>query len=125
VIIKDDVFIGSNITIVKGSFKNRSTYIGRGTMIAHGTMIGHGVKIGPNNHFANNVSVAGSVMTGKNCFFGSGSVIRPHIKIASDTIVGAGAVVVNNFDQETGIVLVGNPARVLKNIKKSYSGVPK
>ena len=124
VIIEDDVFIGSNITIVRGAFSNSNTIIGKGSMLAHGTMIGHGAIIGPKNHFANNVSIAGSVVTGENCFFGSGSVVRPHVKIASDTIVGAGAVVVNNYDKNLFIILVGNPARVLESDKKSHSGVP-
>ena len=42
VIIEDDVFIGSGVTIVRGAFENKSTVIGRNTMMAHGTMIGHG-----------------------------------------------------------------------------------
>ena len=124
VIIEDDVFIGSNITIVRGSFTNSNTIIGKGSMLAHGTMIGHGAKIGPGSHFANNVSIAGSVESGSNCFFGSGSILRPHVKIANDTIVGAGAVVVNDFNQIPGLVLVGNPARPLAKKKNSYAGVP-
>lgn len=124
VIIENDVFIGSNITIVKGAFKNRSTIIGKGTMIAHGTMIGHGAIIGLYNHFANNVSIAGSVITGNNCFFGSGATIRPHIKLARDMIIGAGAVVVSNFDEEPGIILAGNPAKILRKKKRKYAGVP-
>jgi UDP-3-O-[3-hydroxymyristoyl] glucosamine N-acyltransferase len=124
VVVEDDVFIGSNVTIVKGPFFNRNTIIGKGTMIAHGTMIGHGSQIGPNNHFANNVSVAGSVMTGKNCFFGSGATIRPHIKLADDTVVGAGAVVVNDFIESPGLTIAGNPAKILKRKTSKLSGVP-
>jgi len=123
VIIEDNVFIGSNITIVKGTFPNRPTIIGNGTMISHGTMIGHGTVIGVRTHFANNVAIAGSVSIGENCFFGSGSVVRPHIKIPRDTIIGAGAVVVKNFTQ-TGQVLTGNPARPMDKKTDKVSGVP-
>jgi UDP-3-O-[3-hydroxymyristoyl] glucosamine N-acyltransferase len=123
VIIEDDVFIGSNITIVRGAFENKPTIIGKGTMMAHGTMIGHGSVIGEHNHFANNVSIAGSVTTGENCFFGSGSTVRPHIRLPRDTIVGAGAVVVKNFSQD-GLILIGNPARVMETKKVALSGVP-
>ncbi|MEO7839401.1 MAG: DapH/DapD/GlmU-related protein [Anaerolineales bacterium] len=123
VIIQDNVFIGSNITLVRGSFENKPTIIGRGTIMAHGTMIGHGTVIGERNHFANNVSIAGSVSTGENCFFGSGSIVRPGINIPNETIVGAGTVVVNDFLQE-GLVLVGNPAREMKGKKSKVSGVP-
>jgi UDP-3-O-[3-hydroxymyristoyl] glucosamine N-acyltransferase len=123
VIIEDNVFIGSNITVVRGAFENKPTIIGKETMIAHGTMIGHGAAIGERNHFANNVSIAGSVITGENCFFGSGSTVRPHIKLPKHTIVGAGAVVVKNYFQDN-LVLVGNPARVMTTNKTKLSGIP-
>ena len=123
VIIEDDVFIGSNITIVRGTFWNRPTVIGNRTMIAHGTMIGHGSIIGPGNHFANNVSIAGSVETGEDCFFGSGAVVRPHVKIPANTVMGAGAVLVKDY-HEVGLTLIGNPARKLEKTKDICSGVP-
>lgn len=123
VVIGDDVAIGSNISIVRGAFPNKPTVIGNGTMIAHGTMIGHGVVIGARNHFANNVSLAGSVSTGENCFFGSGAVARPHIKIAANTVVGAGAVMVKDVSEE-GQVWVGNPARPMTEAKRNLSGLP-
>ena len=123
VIIEENVFIGSNITIVRGAFENKPTVIGKDTMMAHGTMIGHGALIGTGNHFANSVSITGSVVTGENCFFGSGSIVRPHITIPKDTIVGAGAVVVKDFLLE-GLVLIGNPAREINGKKNKVSGVP-
>jgi UDP-3-O-[3-hydroxymyristoyl] glucosamine N-acyltransferase len=123
VIIEDNVIIGSNITIVRGTYPNKPTFVGEGTMISHGTMIGHGVVIGLRNHFANNVSLAGTVSTGNNCFFGSSAVVRPHISIAADTIIGAGAVVVKNVLEE-GQVLAGNPARPMSKNEKKPSGVP-
>ena len=123
VVIENNVFIGSNITIVRGAFENKPTVIGEETMIAHGTMIGHGAVIGERNHFANNVSIAGSVITGENCFFGSGSVVRPHIRLPRGTIVGAGAVVVKNYFQDE-LILVGNPARVMESKKDKLSGMP-
>jgi len=123
VILEDNVFIGANVTVVRGAFENIPTIIGQNCMIAHGSMIGHGTIIGANTHFANNVTIAGSVHIGESCFLGSGSTVRPHIEIPEGTIVGAGAVVVKNFD-ETGLTLIGNPARVMEQKKKVWSGVP-
>lgn len=123
VIIEDNVFIGANITIVRGPFENKPTIIGKETMMSHGTMIGHGSVVGACNHFANNVAIAGSVTTGENCFFGSGSIVRPHITLSNDIIVGAGAVVVKDFLQD-GAILIGTPARIMKSKKDTVSGVP-
>jgi len=122
-IIQDDAVLGSNITIVRGAFENTPTIIGFETMISHGTMIGHGVVIGDRCHLANNVSLAGSVKVENNCFLGSGVVVRPHITIPQDSIVGAGAVVVKNYSAN-GVVLAGNPAREMDKNKLAFSGVP-
>lgn len=121
-IIGNDCFIGSNVTIVRGSV-NESTIIGNGTLIAHGTKIGHGCYIGEGNHFANSVSLAGNVETGDRCFFGSGSVVRPMVKIVRDTTIGAGAVVVNNIEIPHGLA-VGVPAKIKHSDKQKLSGVP-
>lgn len=123
VVIEDYVTIGSNITIARGAFPNKPTVVGGGTMISHGTMFGHGVLIGPRNHFANNVSLAGTVSTGDSCFFGSGAVVRPHVSIAANTTIGAGAVVVKDVVEERQ-VLAGNPARPMGKSSKNLSGLP-
>ena len=123
VIVEDDVFIGSNVSVVRGAFQNLPTVIGCNTMISHGTMIGHGVIIGYSNHFANNVSIGGSVKTGKNCFFGSGASVRPHVSLGDDTTIGAGAVVVKDTI-DSGMTLVGCPAKGIQSTKKNQSGVP-
>jgi UDP-3-O-[3-hydroxymyristoyl] glucosamine N-acyltransferase len=116
-------FLGSDISVVRGSI-SEDTVIGDGTVVAHGTKIGHGCTVGPLNHFANNVSLAGNVVTGQRCFFGSGSVVRPMAQLCDDTTVGAGAVVVNNVT-EAGLVLMGVPAQAVKSAKTKLSGVPK
>lgn len=122
-IVGDNVYIGTNVTIVRGSV-NESTFIGDGTMIAHGTKIGHGCVIGRDNHFANSVSLAGNVETGLRVFFGSGAVVRPMVKIADDTVVGAGAVVVSNINQKNSLA-TGVPAIARPQEKQKLSGVPK
>lgn len=116
-----DVFLGSDVTVVRGSV-NETTRIGEGSVIAHGSKIGHGSQIGSECHFANNVSIAGNAVLGSQCFLGSGAIVRPQAKLAEGTIVGAGAVVVKNCDTPNQL-LVGNPAKVAE--KKALTGVPK
>jgi len=119
--IGDDCFIGTNVTIVRGSV-NENVEIGHHTLISHGTKIGHGVKIGPYCHFANNVSIAGSVTIGERCFLGSAAVVSSNIRLSENIIVGAGAVVVNNFN-ESGIVITGVPAKKQGPVSV-HKGVP-
>lgn len=50
---------------------------------------------------------------GKNCFIGARSIILPGVVIGDSCIVGAGSVVTKNID--SGSVVAGNPARVIKS----------
>lgn len=118
-----DCFLGSDVTVVRGSV-NESTTIGDGCVIAHGSKIGHGSQIGAECHFANNISIAGNVTLGKQCFLGSGAVVRPQTRLADRTVVGAGSVVVKHVE-EPGLVLMGVPAQPTKSSSGRMSGVPK
>jgi len=113
--------IGSNITIVRGS-ANEVTMIGDGVCMAHGTKIGHGCHIGRDVHFANNVSLGGSVSVHDRSFLGCGSTVSPRCKISATVILGAGACMTGSTC-EPG-VYVGVPARKIKEIDQSHSGVP-
>jgi UDP-3-O-[3-hydroxymyristoyl] glucosamine N-acyltransferase len=120
--IGDDCFIGTDVTVVRGSV-NEVTSLGNGCVVAHGTKIGHGCVIGAHVHFANNVSIAGNCRLGDRAFLSSASVLRPRIALARGVVVGAGAVVTRNVDLE-GVVVSGVPARLM-DTKASHSGVPK
>lgn len=122
VLIEENCFIGTNISIARGSL-NEFTYIGKNTVMAHGTKIGHGARIDEFCHFANNVSVAGSVRIGERCFLGSGSVISSNVRLCPGTIVGAGAVVTKDVDEDD-IIVAGVPARKIGSALGTHRGVP-
>ncbi|MCI8564997.1 MAG: sugar O-acetyltransferase [Lachnospiraceae bacterium] len=56
------------------------------------------------------------VHIGKNCWIGAGAIIVPGITIGDNVVVGAGSVVVK--DLPSGVVAVGNPCRVLREINE-------
>lgn len=123
VLIADECFIGSNITIARGALQD--TVIGRGCRIAHGSMIGHNCSFGEETFISNGVAVSGSVSTGRNCFLGSGSRYRPGIKLGNNITVGVGAVVIADFPDDD-LVLAGVPAKIIKTIGPGMklAGVP-
>lgn len=55
-----------------------------------------------------------SVRIGRNCWIGAGVVIVPGVTIGDNTVIGAGSVVTK--DIPSGVVAVGNPCRVLREI---------
>ncbi len=55
-----------------------------------------------------------SVRIGNNCWIGGGAVILPGVTIGDNTVIGAGSVVTK--DIPAGVVAVGNPCKVLREI---------
>jgi maltose O-acetyltransferase len=63
------------------------------------------------------------ITLGDNVWLGGGAVVCPGVAIGDDTVVGAGAVVTR--DLPSGVVAVGSPARVLREIgENDRVGVP-
>ena len=120
--VSDNVFIGSNVTIVRGSV-NENTVIGNNSLISHGTQIGHGVQIRHNTHIANNCALAGNVVIGYECFIGAGATISSQIKVSPKVTVGAGATISKNIEIE-GATYITMPARAIPSQDK-LNGVPK
>ena len=55
-----------------------------------------------------------AVHIGKNCWIGAGALIMPGVTIGDNTVIGAGSVVTR--DIPAGVVAVGNPCRVMREI---------
>nr|POE85575.1 putative maltose o-acetyltransferase [Quercus suber] len=60
--------------------------------------------------------IAGAITVGEGCFIGNNVLILPYRKIGNNAVVGAGAVVTKDVDANT--VVVGNPARVVRQIEE-------
>ena len=54
------------------------------------------------------------VRIGKNCWLGAGVIVMPGVTIGEGTVVGAGSIVTR--DLPAGVVAVGNPCRVIRQI---------
>lgn len=88
VIIGDDVTVGSNSSIDRGS--TGDTVIGDGVKLDNQIQIAHNVSIGDHTAVAACVGIAGSTKIGKHCQIGGGSGISGHIEIC-DYVGIAGA----------------------------------
>lgn len=110
VVIEDDVEIGANSTIVKGTFFD--TRIGKGTKIGHLTSIGHNVKVGNHVFIGTKVVICGSTIVGNYSYLAPGCCIRNKLNIGDNAFIGLGAVVIKDIDNN--LTVVGNPAKVLR-----------
>lgn len=55
-----------------------------------------------------------SIRIGNNCWIGAGAIILPGVTIGDNTVIGASSVVTK--DIPSGVVAVGNPCRVLREV---------
>jgi len=116
VIIEDDVEIGANVTIDRGSLGN--TIIKRGTKIDNLVHIAHNVVIGENSIIVAQVGIAGSTEVGKDVTIAGQVGITDHIKIGNNVIIGGKSGVTKSLNKG---VFSGYPARPHNLSKKIYS----
>lgn len=105
--IEDDVEIGANSTIDRGSIG--ATVIGRGSKLDNLVHIAHNVRIGPGCILTAQVGIAGSTSIGAGSQFGGQSGVIGHLEVAPGTRVAAKSGVMK--DVERGELLSGIPAR--------------
>lgn len=96
VTIGDDVEIGANTTIDRGTLED--TVIGNGVKLDNQIQIAHNVKIGDHTAIAACVGVAGSAVIGAHCQIGGAAGILGHLSIADGTIVGPMSLVMSSLD---------------------------
>ncbi len=111
VIIGNNVEIGCNNTIDRGSLSN--TVIGDGTFLDNQVHIAHNVKIGKNCIITAQVGFAGSSSLGNNVMIGGQAGISGHLTIGDNVQIGGGSGVIKNIPSNTKVM--GYPA---KNIRK-------
>ncbi|MFG1525556.1 acyltransferase [Halobacteriovorax sp. RZ-3] len=108
--IENDVVIGNNVTVKSGVY------------IWDGIRIEDNVFIGPNVTFTNDLFPRSKVYPDEfkvTCIkngasIGANATILPGITIGEGAMIGAGSVVTKDVPDNT--VVVGNPAKILRNI---------
>ena len=110
VIIEDDVDIGANTTIDRGS--GPDTVIGARTKIDNLVQIAHNVKIGRNCLVVSQVGISGSTEIGDFVMLGGKAGLAGHLRIGSGARVAAKGGVMG--DIEAGATVGGFPARPMK-----------
>lgn len=106
VMIGDDVEIGSNATIDRGTYD--STTIGDGTKIDNLVMIGHNCQIGKHNLLCAQVGIAGSTITGDYVVMAGQVGVGDHLKIGQRSTIAAQSGVMHDLDGDQ--VYLGAPA---------------
>ncbi len=119
--VEDDVEIGANATIDRGTYG--PTTIGCGTKIDNLVMIAHNCQIGATNMICSQVGVAGSTSTGSWVVMAGQCGVRDHVHIGEGAVLGARSGVSNNVP--SGVTVLGEPAIELRERKLQLAAMSK
>ncbi len=89
VIIEDDVEIGANVTIDRGTIGK--TLIGKGTKIDNLVQIAHNVAIGENSIIVAQVGISGTAVLGKGVTVAGQAGIAGHLTVGDNSTIAARA----------------------------------
>lgn len=121
-IVGDDVSIGTSAVLEFGNHIGNNVRIHSGCFLEMVT-IEDDVFIGPNTVFTDDLhpmgcpryrECVGGAIVRRQARIGANCTILPGVEIGEGALVGAGSVVVD--DVPAGAVVVGNPARVVKQV---------
>jgi len=114
VVIEDNVEIGANCTIDRGTIGN--TIIGTESKLDDQVHIAHNVQIGKGCLFAGHVAIGGSTVIGDYCAFGGKSTATDHVVIGDRSMIAAVSAVMKSVSG--GEIYSGRPARKLRDQQK-------
>lgn len=119
VIIGENVEIGANSTIDRGTIEN--TIIGDGCKLDNLVHIGHNVNVGSTCLICGQVGIAGSSVIGDRVVLGGQVGVADHISIGPDVIVAGKSGISSNVP--SGRVMMGNPAMRMDLNIESYKAI--
>ncbi len=119
VVIEDDVEIGANTCIDRGSLE--TTIIRRGVKLDNLIQIAHNVELGEHTVIAAQTGISGSSTLGAECVIGGQVGIGEHARLDDHTIIGGQGGVLNGKHVRGGEVLWGTPVRPLKEFLRQQA----
>jgi UDP-3-O-[3-hydroxymyristoyl] glucosamine N-acyltransferase len=117
--VADDVEIGANATIDRGSLDD--TNIAEGVKLDNLVHVGHNVQIGAHTVVAAQTGISGSSVLGHHVIVGGQVGIADHCTLEDGAVAGAQAGIPTGKTIRGGQVVWGTPARPLQKFKEQYA----
>lgn len=110
--VRASAAIGLGSVVCAHAVVNSQATLGRAVIVNTGAVVEHDCRVEDGAHVSPGAILAGRVTVGRESWIGAGAVIIPGVTIGANSVVGAGSVVIRDVPPE--VVVVGNPARVLR-----------
>jgi len=94
--VSRDVELGDNCFVFEANVIQPFVRIGRNVVLWSGNHIGHDTTIEDHCFIASHVVVSGNVTIGERTFVGVNATFRDGVKVASDCVIGAGALIMKD-----------------------------
>jgi len=119
VVIGDDVEIGSNTSIDRGTLN--PTFIGARVRIDNQVHVAHNVVVGEDVAIIAQAMIGGSVKIGDRAWIAPSATIMNQVTIGADAVVGLGAVVVKPVPD--GMTVMGSPAQADAEFRRTRAAL--
>jgi UDP-3-O-[3-hydroxymyristoyl] glucosamine N-acyltransferase len=119
VILEDDVEVGANTTIDRGSLHD--TVIGAGSRLDNLVQIGHNVRVGRGCVIVAQAGISGSTILEDHVMIGGQAGMTGHLRIGRRARIGAQAGVM--ADVPAGAELVGSPAQPVRAFFREVAAI--
>jgi len=117
--IGDDVEIGANSTVDRGSLDD--TRIAEGAKLDNLVHVGHNCQIGAHTVIAAQAGLSGSCVFGKRVVVGGQAGFGERCKLEDGSVMGAQCGVLSGKTIRSGETVWGTPARPLRKFKELYA----
>lgn len=121
-VIRELSVIGDNVIVMMGATVNIGAEVGAGTMLDMNCVVGARAHVGRDCHIGAGAVLAGvleppsadPVVIEDDVLVGANAVVLEGCRVGRGSVVAAGAVVTG--DVEAGVVVAGQPARLIKRV---------
>lgn len=113
-IIARDAVIGEGTVVLAGVVIDPGCKIGKYCIVNNNAIISHQSEIGDGVHICPGVNIAGNVHIGRGAWIGIGATVIEKLSIGERSFIGAGSTVLEDIPE--GVLALGSPARITRNI---------
>lgn len=114
-VIARNAAVGSGTQVMAGAVLQGGSSLGENCVVNTRAVVEHHCRIADGVFVGPGAVLCGDAWIGEDVFIGAGAVVLPGIHVGRGSVVGAGAVVLSPVSG--GVIVAGNPARVLRRAK--------